>query len=139
MPQHFSRIERMKATLLRESAILADDSVFEFTPRSGLGIAVDLGTTTLVAQFAVPKRLLGVAVGAIFFFQMIGLVVAPSILGLVQSNAADLESGLKMVFLIGAAASGEGVSPGVKGLARRRPLGSAPESSPNATWFDMLQ
>ena len=35
---------------------------------------------------------------------MIGLVGAPSILRLVQSNAADLESGLKMVFLIGAVA-----------------------------------
>lgn len=33
-----------------EAAILADDSVFAFTPRQGFGIAVDLGTTTLVAQ-----------------------------------------------------------------------------------------
>jgi uncharacterized 2Fe-2S/4Fe-4S cluster protein (DUF4445 family) len=33
-----------------DGAILADDSAFEFTPREGLGIAVDLGTTTLVAQ-----------------------------------------------------------------------------------------
>lgn len=33
-----------------EAAILADDSVFEFIPQDGLGIAVDLGTTTLVAQ-----------------------------------------------------------------------------------------
>jgi hypothetical protein len=64
-----------------------------------------MGTiTTLVAQFAVPRRLLGVAVGAMFFFQMIGLVVAPSILGLVQTNAPDLESGLKMVFFMGGAA-----------------------------------
>jgi len=30
--------------------ILVDDSLFEFTPREGLGVAVDLGTTTLVAQ-----------------------------------------------------------------------------------------
>jgi hypothetical protein len=35
---------------------------------------------------------------------MIGLVVAPSILGLAQNNSPDLESGLKMVFLIGAVA-----------------------------------
>jgi MFS family permease len=75
------------------------------TSLAGFGIGAIGTITTLVAQFAVPKRLLGVAVGAIFFFQMIGLVVAPSILGLVQSNAADLESGLKMVFLIGAAAT----------------------------------
>lgn len=30
--------------------ILADDSRFEFTPAEGLGVAVDLGTTTVVAQ-----------------------------------------------------------------------------------------
>jgi uncharacterized 2Fe-2S/4Fe-4S cluster protein (DUF4445 family) len=33
-----------------EAQILADTSKFSFTPRSGLGIAVDVGTTTLVAQ-----------------------------------------------------------------------------------------
>src|SRR5574340_560031 len=33
-----------------ETAILADTSVFEFQPKEGLGIAVDVGTTTLVAQ-----------------------------------------------------------------------------------------
>jgi MFS family permease len=74
------------------------------TSLAGLGVGA-LGTiTTLVAQFAVPQRLLGVAVGAMFFFQMIGLVIAPSILGLVQSNAPDLESGLKLVFMVGAVA-----------------------------------
>lgn len=33
-----------------ETPVLADHSRFEFTPRQGLGIAVDLGTTTVVAQ-----------------------------------------------------------------------------------------
>lgn len=33
-----------------EAVILADDSSFAFTPREGLGIAVDVGTTTLAAQ-----------------------------------------------------------------------------------------
>jgi uncharacterized 2Fe-2S/4Fe-4S cluster protein (DUF4445 family) len=33
-----------------ESSILSDESKFEFRPREGLGIAIDLGTTTLVAQ-----------------------------------------------------------------------------------------
>ncbi|MHC4673098.1 MAG: ASKHA domain-containing protein [Planctomycetota bacterium] len=33
-----------------ETAILADSSRFEFAPRQGLGVAVDLGTTTIVAQ-----------------------------------------------------------------------------------------
>lgn len=33
-----------------EATILADDTAFAFTPQEGLGVAVDLGTTTLVAQ-----------------------------------------------------------------------------------------
>jgi uncharacterized 2Fe-2S/4Fe-4S cluster protein (DUF4445 family) len=33
-----------------ETPILSDDSAFHFRPGTGLGIAVDLGTTTLVAQ-----------------------------------------------------------------------------------------
>lgn len=33
-----------------ETAILADETTFSFTPTEGLGVAVDLGTTTLVAQ-----------------------------------------------------------------------------------------
>jgi uncharacterized 2Fe-2S/4Fe-4S cluster protein (DUF4445 family) len=33
-----------------EAPILADDSTFAFRPRQGLGVAVDLGTTTIVAQ-----------------------------------------------------------------------------------------
>lgn len=33
-----------------ENIVLADNSEFEFTPQSGFGIAVDIGTTTLVAQ-----------------------------------------------------------------------------------------
>ncbi|NLX12687.1 MAG: DUF4445 domain-containing protein [Phycisphaerales bacterium] len=33
-----------------ETNILTDESRFSFTPRAGLGIAVDVGTTTLVAQ-----------------------------------------------------------------------------------------
>ena len=33
-----------------EAAILSDDAPFSFIPRNGLGVAVDVGTTTLVAQ-----------------------------------------------------------------------------------------
>jgi uncharacterized 2Fe-2S/4Fe-4S cluster protein (DUF4445 family) len=33
-----------------EAAILTDDSAFAFTPREGWGVAIDLGTTTIVAQ-----------------------------------------------------------------------------------------
>ncbi len=57
---------------------------------------------TLVAQFAVPKRLMGVAIGAIFFFVMMGMAIAPAILGLAQNSVPDLEGGLKLVFLVGA-------------------------------------
>lgn len=74
------------------------------TAVAGFGLGAIPTVNTLVAQFAVPKRLLGVAVGAIFFFQMVGISVAPAILGLAQNSAPDLESGLKQVFLIGAIA-----------------------------------
>ena len=45
-----------------DAAILADDSAFAFEPRPGLGVAVDLGTTTLVAQLIdlTPGRVLAV-------------------------------------------------------------------------------
>jgi uncharacterized 2Fe-2S/4Fe-4S cluster protein (DUF4445 family) len=33
-----------------EASVLSDDTEFSFTPREGLGIAVDIGTTTIVAQ-----------------------------------------------------------------------------------------
>jgi MFS family permease len=72
------------------------------TALAGLGLGAIPTLNTLVAQFAVPKRLLGVAVGVIFFFQVLGISVAPALLGLVQNNAPDLESGLKLVFLVGA-------------------------------------
>lgn len=74
------------------------------TSVAGLGLGAFPTLNTLVAQFAVPRRLLGVAVGAIFFFQMVGISAAPAILGLVQNSAPDLESGLKRVFLVGAVA-----------------------------------
>ena len=71
---------------------------------AGFGLGAISTLNTLVAQFAVPKRLLGVAVGAMFFFQMVGISVAPAILGLAQNTASDLESGLKSIFLVGALA-----------------------------------
>lgn len=68
----------------------------------GFGNGVMPTINTLVAQFAVPRRLLGVAVGAIFFVVMMGMAIAPAILGLAQNSAADLEAGLKLIFLVGA-------------------------------------
>ena len=73
---------------------------------AGFGLGGIPTLNTLVVQFAVPKRLLGMSVGAMFFFQMIGIAVAPSILGLFQNRAVDLVSGLKIVFLVSAIATG---------------------------------
>ena len=72
------------------------------TALAGFGNGVMPTVNTLVAQFAVPRRLLGVAVGAIFFVVMMGMAIAPAILGLAQNSAADLEAGLKLIYLIGA-------------------------------------
>lgn len=69
---------------------------------AGFGLGIIGPINTVVAQVAVPKRLLGVAVGAMFFFQMVGISVAPAILGMAQNMGSDLESGLKLVFLVGA-------------------------------------
>jgi MFS family permease len=57
------------------------------TAAAGLGIGTIPTINTLVVQFAVPRRLLGVAIGAIFFFVMIGQAVAPSILGAAMNGA----------------------------------------------------
>jgi MFS family permease len=70
----------------------------------GVGLGMIPTINAVVAQFAVPKELLGVAVGAIFFFQMVGIAVSPAILGFAQSSASDLEGGLKLVFLVSAIA-----------------------------------
>jgi MFS family permease len=51
------------------------------TALAGFGLGTIPTINTLVVQFAVPKRLLGVAVGAIFFFVMMGFAIAPAILG----------------------------------------------------------
>jgi MFS family permease len=48
---------------------------------AGIGMGVIPTVTTLVVQYAVPKRLLGVATGALFFSVMIGQAIAPAILG----------------------------------------------------------
>ncbi len=73
---------------------------------AGIGLGILPTINTVVAQFAVPRNLLGVAVGAIFFFQMVGIAVSPALLGFAQNSALDLESGLKLVFLVSAVALG---------------------------------
>ncbi|HQF71634.1 MAG TPA: hypothetical protein PLH39_10180, partial [Promineifilum sp.] len=74
------------------------------TAAAGVGLGTTVTLNTLVAQLAIPRRLLGVAVGAMFFFQMLGLSVGPAILGIAQNSAPDLERGLQRVFLVGAVA-----------------------------------
>jgi MFS family permease len=51
------------------------------TAMSGLGIGAMPTINTLVVQYAVPKKLLGVATSALFFFVMMGQSIAPAILG----------------------------------------------------------
>jgi MFS family permease len=48
---------------------------------SGIGMGAIPTLNTLVVQYAVPRRLLGVATGALFFSVMIGQAIAPAILG----------------------------------------------------------
>ena len=56
-------------------------AAFVVTILSGLGIGAMPTINTLVVQYAVPKRLLGVATSALFFFVMMGQSIAPAILG----------------------------------------------------------
>jgi len=72
------------------------------TALAGVGLGAIPTVNTVVVQFAVPKRLLGVAVGGLYFFQMIGISASPAILGFAQNSAAALEDGLKLVFLVAA-------------------------------------
>jgi MFS family permease len=53
---------------------------------SGLGIGAMPTLNTLVVQYSVPKRLLGVTTSALFFFVMMGQSIAPAILGSAQST-----------------------------------------------------
>jgi MFS family permease len=85
----------------------ADTAIWVFvlvTLLAGFGLGAIPTINTIVAQFAVPKRLIGVAVGGMFFFQMVGLSVAPPTFSIDQNTAPDLESGLQLVFLVGAEA-----------------------------------
>lgn len=51
------------------------------TALAGLGLGTIPTINTLVVQYALPKRLMGIAIGAIFFFVMMGMAIAPAILG----------------------------------------------------------
>jgi MFS family permease len=51
-----------------------------------VGIGCMPTVNTIVAQYAVPKRLLGVAMGALYFSVMIGQALAPAILGSIMDT-----------------------------------------------------
>jgi MFS family permease len=48
---------------------------------SGLGLGAIPTVNTMVVQNAVPKRLLGVAMGAVFFSLLMGIALSPAVLG----------------------------------------------------------
>jgi MFS family permease len=70
---------------------------------AGLGLGAIPTVNTMVIQNAVPKRLLGAAMGASFFCLMMAVAIAPSILGTadqatyVKALAASLPDGLDQV------------------------------------------
>jgi MFS family permease len=63
---------------------------------AGLGLGAIPTVNTLVVQWAVPKRLLGAAMGATFFSVMLGMAIAPAVLGSVMNSsyAVKLEASL---------------------------------------------
>jgi MFS family permease len=54
---------------------------------AGLGLGAIPTINTLVVQWAVPKRLLGASMGAIFFSITMGMAIAPAVLGPVMNTA----------------------------------------------------
>jgi MFS family permease len=48
---------------------------------SGIGLGAVPTMNTMVVQNAVPKRMLGVAMGAVFFVLLMGIAIAPAVLG----------------------------------------------------------
>jgi MFS family permease len=66
------------------------------TTLAGLGLGAIPTVNTLVVQYAVPRRLLGVSLGAIFFSITMGMAIAPAVLGSIMnvSYAANLRATL---------------------------------------------
>lgn len=66
------------------------------TALAGFGLGTIPTINTLVVQFALPKRLMGIAIGAIFFFVMMGMAIAPAILGSFMNStyASTLQAAL---------------------------------------------
>jgi MFS family permease len=70
---------------------------------AGLGLGAIPTVNTMVVQNAVPKRLLGAAMGAIFFSLMMGVAISPAVLGAAMNAkyaktlATTLPQGLRQV------------------------------------------
>jgi MFS family permease len=83
---------------------------------AGIGFGTIPTLNAMVVQYAVPRRLLGAAGGAFFFFVMMGRSVSPSILGsaLDASYARELGSHLpvSVVERIHATSAGSSTGPG---------------------------
>jgi MFS family permease len=58
---------------------------FVITTVAGIGLGTIPTINALVVQYAVPKRLLGVATGGLYFFVMLGRSISPAILGSVMN------------------------------------------------------
>jgi MFS family permease len=59
------------------------------TTLAGLGLGAIPTVNTVVVQNAVPERLMGVAMGAVFFCLMMSIAIAPAILGAVEQAVYD--------------------------------------------------
>ncbi|MBP1625425.1 MAG: putative drug transport protein, partial [Acidobacteria bacterium] len=70
---------------------------------AGVGLGAIPTVNTLVVQWAVPKRLLGVSLGAIFFSITMGMAISPAVLGSVMNTSyaeklkVTLPSGLNQI------------------------------------------
>ena len=71
---------------------------------AGTGLGASMILCTLAAQSAMPRRLVGIATGALFFFQMVGISVEPALLGVVMNAIPDPAASLRAAFLAAAVA-----------------------------------
>lgn len=87
-------------------ALKADTTIvwgYIVTTFAGIGLGTIPTINALVVQYAVPKRLLGVATGGLYFFVMMGRSIAPAILGSIMNTvyagalAASLPASLDQV------------------------------------------
>ena len=81
-----------------EAKILADESQFDFTPRDGFGIAIDLGTTTLAAQLLDLKsgNVLAVETGLNDQGRYGADVMSRVFYAVIENGQSDLESAIRV-------------------------------------------